>query len=503
MEDNMKKNREMRNFRNITIDILSMLLLVTYIGFSQGNPIPTLSAINPSSCELGTPGFTISIFGSNFSNQSAVKFDIYIVTPTYLSPSEMEAYIPGEYLNNVGTFEMVIVNPAPGGGNSQVKLFTIYGSNQSIISISPQIMIANTSNLSLVVAGTNFSTRSAVRFNNINRSTTFDGSSQLTAQLEPKDLTVPGDYPISVLNTETGVITNSLKLSIVFPVPVIESIDPSSKNPGEAAFIMTIKGLNFVSLSKVLLDVEELPTTFVNSTTLTAEVNADYLVEPANSYDVRVSTTGPGGSESNSISLTVSKEVPIIVNISPTRMKAGGRNTLLKVEGSNFTEKTVGQFNGSPRQTTYISSTVLMVNILESDLKTPGQYPVTINNNQSKAKILTVYATKQIVVDQEVPIVNSSSLENYFIANNYSNPFNPATVINFVLPQASTVTMKVYNSLGQMVSTLLDHTELQAGEQNVSFVANNLTSGEYFYHIVSTDVMGQHFSSIKKMILIK
>ena len=67
---------------------------------------------------------------------------------------------------------------------------------------------------------------------------------------------------------------------------------------------------------------------------------------------------------------------------------------------------------------------------------------------------------------------------------NYPNPFNPATTIYFVMPQAGNVTLKVYNSVGQEVATLLNG-YVEAGINQVQFNAENLSSGVYFYRVVS------------------
>ncbi|MFA6981162.1 MAG: T9SS type A sorting domain-containing protein, partial [Ignavibacteriaceae bacterium] len=85
----------------------------------------------------------------------------------------------------------------------------------------------------------------------------------------------------------------------------------------------------------------------------------------------------------------------------------------------------------------------------------------------------------------------------FALAQNYPNPFNPETFIQFSVPQESFVTVKVFNTLGEEVATLLNEAKT-AGTYNVSFNAKNLTSGIYFYTIKAND-----FTSTKKMILMK
>ncbi|MBK7499803.1 MAG: T9SS type A sorting domain-containing protein [Ignavibacteriales bacterium] len=85
----------------------------------------------------------------------------------------------------------------------------------------------------------------------------------------------------------------------------------------------------------------------------------------------------------------------------------------------------------------------------------------------------------------------------YFLEQNYPNPFNPTTKIRYSIPEYSSVTLKVFNLLGEEIETLVN-SEQSAGVYEATFDASNLSSGIYFYTL-KTD----NFSSSKKMILIK
>jgi hypothetical protein len=85
----------------------------------------------------------------------------------------------------------------------------------------------------------------------------------------------------------------------------------------------------------------------------------------------------------------------------------------------------------------------------------------------------------------------------YKLNQNYPNPFNPSTVISFSLPKASEVTIEVYTSLGTLVKTLATGS-YPAGNHTIRFNAGSLSSGVYFYKI-----MTGNFTQTKSMILIK
>jgi hypothetical protein len=96
------------------------------------------------------------------------------------------------------------------------------------------------------------------------------------------------------------------------------------------------------------------------------------------------------------------------------------------------------------------------------------------------------------VEELQLPVPTLYSLEQ-----NYPNPFNPTTNIRFAVPVADKVTLKVYDVLGQEITTLLSEFK-KAGTYEVTFDASRLSSGLYVYTVTS----GQFVAS-KKMMLIK
>jgi hypothetical protein len=90
------------------------------------------------------------------------------------------------------------------------------------------------------------------------------------------------------------------------------------------------------------------------------------------------------------------------------------------------------------------------------------------------------------------PVVNEFTLEQ-----NYPNPFNPSTSINYTLAERSSVSLKVYDVLGEEVATLVN-TSQDVGEHTINFDASELASGLYIYTLNAGS-----FTSSKKMMLLK
>ena len=87
--------------------------------------------------------------------------------------------------------------------------------------------------------------------------------------------------------------------------------------------------------------------------------------------------------------------------------------------------------------------------------------------------------------------------EYFTLQQNFPNPFNPRTTINYAIPKESFVMIKVYDMLGREIKTLVNE-EKTAGNYSVSFNAENLSSGIYFYTIKA-----DAFVQTKKMVLLK
>jgi hypothetical protein len=95
------------------------------------------------------------------------------------------------------------------------------------------------------------------------------------------------------------------------------------------------------------------------------------------------------------------------------------------------------------------------------------------------------------------PNSNNETPKDYSLSQNFPNPFNPVTKINFALPKQGFVTLKIYDIVGREVQTLVSEMK-QAGYYSIDFSGSSLSSGVYFYKIQTDD-----FVSVKRMVLIK
>lgn len=119
-----------------------------------------------------------------------------------------------------------------------------------------------------------------------------------------------------------------------------------------------------------------------------------------------------------------------------------------------------------------------------------------IYNNSNNKPIETIAVFNDIPLDI---VGNQEFPTNYNLFQNYPNPFNPSTTISWQQRERNFVNLKVYDSLGCMVATLLNEYR-EAGIHNSGFNTDNysLPSGIYYYRLTVGN-----FSQTRKMILLK
>lgn len=130
------------------------------------------------------------------------------------------------------------------------------------------------------------------------------------------------------------------------------------------------------------------------------------------------------------------------------------------------------------------------------------RYSYVDENIKSDNKTI-YYRLKQIDYNGDFEYYSTINLDfitsdfSFKLNQNFPNPFNPATTISFQLPAKLFTTLKIFDLTGKEVTTLIN-SEMEAGNYNINFNADNLSSGTYFYTLHAGD-----FTQTFKMQLIK
>jgi alpha-glucosidase (family GH31 glycosyl hydrolase) len=186
-----------------------------------------------------------------------------------------------------------------------------------------------------------------------------------------------------------------------------------------------------------------------------------------------------------------------------------------------FIYPSIGNYNGKLSERTYLSSVHHMGSVPTfvykngtlvtgrnsySELRNNAEGFYYDNNKrilyvQIKADTDSLYQITAEGIALNVKDQSLSYPEKFVLEQNYPNPFNPVTIIIYQLSTNNYVTLKVYNTLGEEVATLVAE-EKPAGKFKVKFDATSATvglpSGVYFYRLQAGS-----FSQTRKMILLK
>jgi hypothetical protein len=122
-----------------------------------------------------------------------------------------------------------------------------------------------------------------------------------------------------------------------------------------------------------------------------------------------------------------------------------------------------------------------------------------VQKNQTLKFIITAPSgekwTKEITVAVAAP-------NKFEVFQNYPNPFNPSTAISYQLTANSSVSLKIYNMLGQEIASLVDGDQL-AGYHQETWDASRCATGVYVYQLIATNEHGSKQIAQKRMMLLK
>ena len=120
------------------------------------------------------------------------------------------------------------------------------------------------------------------------------------------------------------------------------------------------------------------------------------------------------------------------------------------------------------------------------------------NNFMANPEIQPMLDAIGFVPDSTTDVKDETGIpDKYELKNNYPNPFNPSTNIEFRISETGLVSLKVYDVLGNELKTLV-HERKSPGDYKIRFDGSNLSSGIYFYVL---NAGGKTFC--KKMCLLK
>jgi hypothetical protein len=176
-----------------------------------GNPVPVASVLTPDNVLAGGSDFTLTVTGSGFTPGSVVRWNGADRITTYISGSELWAFITLEDIADPGTASVTVSTPPPGGGLSaplDLTIETPAGGNDNpvpvLTGLTPGSVFAGDGDFVLTVTGSDFVPESIVLWNGVERTTTFVSAGELQAFIPASDVAAPGSAVVSVSTPAPG-----------------------------------------------------------------------------------------------------------------------------------------------------------------------------------------------------------------------------------------------------------------------------------------------------------
>ncbi|HUO34555.1 MAG TPA: IPT/TIG domain-containing protein [Candidatus Acidoferrum sp.] len=204
--------------------VFAILLSSCSSNSGRVNPVPALGcvsgtipscALSPSGITAGSQNFTLFISGSGLISTpngdlgNSVAYWNGSPRPTVLdlNSSQLDVTIYASDVASAGQAEVQVINPTPGGGQSNFVTFFIHAPGEGdpvLTSISPNSTASGGKDFTLTVNGSNFAANDTVSWNGQWRTTTFVNSTQMTAAITSNDIATPGCGSVAVVNTTPG-----------------------------------------------------------------------------------------------------------------------------------------------------------------------------------------------------------------------------------------------------------------------------------------------------------
>ncbi|HYW13167.1 MAG TPA: IPT/TIG domain-containing protein, partial [Longimicrobium sp.] len=218
------------------------------------NPVPSITSLEPATLLQWSDSATITVTGAGFVNGAVVRLNGAPRLTTYHGPSQLTAVVPAASLQQSGTLQLTVFNPAPGGGESGGTALPVHHRVPAVTNASPGGVMQGSEAFTLTLTGSGFAQASVVRWNGEDRPTTFVSHGQLTAQIPAGDVAAVGTAAVTVFTPAPGGGLSPARPFAVAvrpnPLPAATAISPGTLM-AETGTSFTVTGSGFMAGTRV------------------------------------------------------------------------------------------------------------------------------------------------------------------------------------------------------------------------------------------------------------
>lgn len=378
--------------------------------FSIGSPAPVITQLLglPTPLLVGNSGFTLTVIGTDFISGSAILVQNTPLTTSFISSTQLAAFVPSSLLGSGGTLSVSVIKPQPTIGPSNALTVTLTSPVPGMTSISPSTIpaefVESSTPLPLIVNGFGFVTNSVVSIDGVAVPTTYNNSTQIVASIPQEQLVAARIALITVTNPPPTIAVshfdNGLPLGIYNPIPTVTGVDvsgllfdPVPRFTGDKPTfnaIVILHGTNFapsfLSLTAQSGGVRSpcAGSNFSGQRVSSTEIIGQMSIDCTGTYSIGLDNPQPGGADSNMISFTVAlftAPTPVsMVGMAPAGVLARSGPFNLTITGSNFSSGAVVNFGTAVLTPSSISPTVIVVTVPAYLVQSSGIVPVSVTN---------------------------------------------------------------------------------------------------------------------------
>jgi hypothetical protein len=264
--------------------------------------VPAITTLSPATVIADTAAFTLTVNGTGFANGATVKWNGADRSTQFVNSTVLTASISAGEIENAKTVSITVRSPS--GDASNAMTLTIALPHAPVIAAAPQSQTVSSGGTVTFTATATSDVAPSYQW--LFKGKAIGGAKSASLTLSNVALSNAGAYSVVVSND--GGSTTSVAATLTVLAPTIASIDPATVNAGSGAFTLTVTGANFVNGAVVRWDGDARPTTFVNSTTLTASIPAkDIPAKKKNGkgQTLQIAVKSPSGDCSNAQTLTI------------------------------------------------------------------------------------------------------------------------------------------------------------------------------------------------------
>jgi uncharacterized protein (DUF1800 family) len=265
------------------------------------NPTPQVTAISPATIPVGA--FTVTVNGAHFATGATINFNGAALTTTRVSSTQLTATGTAT-TSEIGNASITVKNPNPGASASGTMTAQVVKEAPVAVQIAPTAITVHAGGRQYFEAAVTGNANVAVLWTVNNQGGGDAALGYMTAQgdyLAPGSVPNPNTITITATSVADPTKSSSATVTLVNPIPVVNSVSPASIGVGP--FTITVQGTGFVSGSVINFGGQALTTTYVSGAELSASGTA--TVAQVGSVPVTVQNPNPGGSTSSGLNAQV------------------------------------------------------------------------------------------------------------------------------------------------------------------------------------------------------